>query len=197
MTDHKPGILVRTSYDVTNMPGLFTISPDQKTLYLRMPKNASTSISQMLAHQGWQEISHKQINLYPAAHLFSVLRHPVERFFSAFCNLIEDPLKLQVFSNQIRMRQGRTIPELDFHLCPQNQVLRKLHIQPEQISLFRYNPAILTDVQHWLNMPATPQQILNSSSRSQTEFTPSQINQITQMYSADIRFYHKVQYINQ
>jgi hypothetical protein len=194
----SPGYqLPRTKYDPSLMPGLFMISADHSLAYLRMPKNASTSISNCLAQAGWSEIRHQLLHRYPVQTVFTVIREPVSRFFSAFCNCVEDPVKRTVLLSQIRNRGGRSITELDFHFCPQRQVIRHLRLDPAQISFFRYNQHVVPQILNWLNIP-TPDPVpeLNPSSNRAAEFDPPYQKYIATIYQSDTRFYQKTLCIN-
>lgn len=153
------------------------ISPDGKYFYLNIPKNASTYLTNVLAHHGWQHHDFNPCMSYDK--IFAFVRDPIERWISGFATyaalyICGNNYGSDHFVNDYTELSQRIIFDqvfFDDHTCPQIVYINQ--IITNQPIFLRYNKNLISQINSLLGTDIVD--ISVESNKSEENYDTKQI----------------------
>lgn len=166
------------------------IYPHLKTIFVHVPKTAGTSIETRLrennsvvvgGHTTAEGFRKKYPDVFNDYYKFAVVRHPAERFASAFYYLLKHPIH-EALNNEI-VHQFATLDKFARHVEANPGIIRRIvHLLPQHEFICDAQDRILVDnlcrfenlpedwlrTCHAIGLPPVPLEKLNSSFRDET-----------------------------
>ena len=165
------------------------IYPHLKAIFVHVPKSAGTSIERRLrennsvvvgGHTTAEGFRKKYPDVFNDYYKFAVVRHPADRFISAFYYLLNSPINVNLNNKIVHecatldnfTRCVETKPDIIsriVHLFPQHHFIcdTQDHILVNDLYRFENLPAEWLRICQKIGLPLEPLEILNPSSRGQ------------------------------